>query len=90
MANDPQVENHSTTLTVDAITHVYCYVEYSVLTMQRPQHCTCETKHHFPFTIVPASHERKELHESEYNPHESEMVPLPNTYSILTKRQVGC
>jgi len=34
--------------TVDAITHVYCYVEYSVLTVILPQHCTCKTKHHFP------------------------------------------
>jgi len=73
--------------TVDAITHVYCYVEYSVLAMQFPQHCTCETKHHFPYTILPAPHERKQLHESEYNSHDSEMFSTAN--SILTQRQVG-
>jgi len=39
--------------TVDAITHVCWYVEYSVLTMQLTQHCTCKSKHHFPYTIVP-------------------------------------
>jgi len=39
--------------TLDAITNVYCYAEYSVLTMQLPQHCTCKTKHHFPYTILP-------------------------------------
>jgi len=27
---------------------------------------------------------------SEYNSRESEMVPLPTTYSILTLRQVSC
>jgi len=52
--------------TVDAITHVYCYVEYSVLTMQLPQHGTCKTKHHFPYTIVPDPHERKQFHESAF------------------------
>jgi len=40
---------------------VYCYVENSVLTMQLPQHCTCKSKYHFPYTIVPGSHERKQL-----------------------------
>jgi len=50
--------------TADAITHVYCYIEYSVLTMQLPQHHTCKTKNHFPYTIVPNPHERKQLHES--------------------------
>jgi len=44
--------------------------------------------HHFPYTIVPAPHEQKQLHESEYNSHESEMVPT--TDSILTQKQVGC
>jgi len=72
---------------VDAITHVYCYVEFSVLTMQLPRHCTCETRHHFPCTIVPTPHERKQPHEREYNSHENEMVPTTN--SILTQRQVG-
>jgi len=47
--------------TVDAVTHAYCSVENSVLTMQLPHHCTCESKHHLPYTIVPASHERKQL-----------------------------
>jgi len=37
---------------------------------------------------MPTLHERKQLHESEYNSHESEMVPT--THSILTQRQVGC
>ena len=74
--------------TVDAITHVYCYVAFSVLTMQLPQHWTCKTKRYFPYTIVPTPYERKQLHESEYNSHESEMVPTTN--SILTQRQVGC
>jgi len=46
-----------------------------MLIMQLPQHCTCKSKHHFPYTIVPAQHDRKQLHESEYNSHESEMVP---------------
>jgi len=51
----------------------YCYVEYSELTMQLPQHCTYKTKRHIPYTIVPVPHERKQLHESEYNSHESEI-----------------
>jgi len=29
--------------------------------MQLPQHCTCKSKHYFPYTIVPASYERKQL-----------------------------
>ena len=74
--------------TVDATTHVYCHVEYYVLTMQLPQHCTCKTKHYFAYIIVPAPHERKKLHESEHNSHESEMFPTTN--SILTQRQVDC
>jgi len=36
------------------------------------------------------AHEQKQLQESVYNSHESEMVPLPTTYPILTQRQVGC
>jgi len=76
--------------TADAITHVYCFVECPGLTMQLPQHCTCKTKHHFPYTISPTPHERKQLHKSEYNSHEREVVPLRSTYSILTQRQVGC
>jgi len=33
-----------------------------MLTMQLPQHCTCcMSKYRLPFTIVPASHERKQL-----------------------------
>jgi len=55
---------------LDAIAHLHCCVEYSVLTMQLPQHYTCKTKRHFPYTVVPAPHERKKLHESEYNSHE--------------------
>jgi len=74
--------------TVDAITHVSYFVEYSVLTMQLPQHYTCKTKHHFPYTIVPTPHERKQLYESEYNARESEIVLTTN--SNLTQRQVGC
>jgi len=35
-------------------------------------------KHHFPHTIVPTPHEPKQLHESEYNSHESEMFPTMN------------
>jgi len=31
------------------------------LTMQLPQHCTFISKYRFPYTIVPASHERKQL-----------------------------
>jgi len=42
-------------------------------------------KHHFPYTILPTSHERKQLHESENNSHESGMVPTTN--SILTQTQ---
>jgi len=45
-----------------------------------------KTKHHFPYTIVSTPHARKQLHESEYNSHESDMVPLPTTYSILTQK----
>jgi len=47
-------------------------------------------KHHFPHTIVPvpATRERKQLHESESNSHESELVPTTN--AILTQRQVVC
>jgi len=56
---------------VDEISHMYCYVEYSVPTMQLPQHYTCKTKHHFPYTAVPTPHEWKQLHESECNSHES-------------------
>jgi len=37
----------TTNATVDSITHVYCYVEYFVLAMQRLQHYTYKTKHHF-------------------------------------------
>jgi len=48
-------------MTVDAITHVYCCVDVSVLSMQLPQHYTCKSKHRFPYKIVPASHERKQL-----------------------------
>jgi len=58
-----------------------------LLTMQLSQNCTCETKHHFPYTIMPTPHERKQHHESEYNSHESAMVPSTN--SILTQRQVS-
>jgi len=29
--------------------------------MQLPQHCTCKSKYRFPYTIVPAPHERKQL-----------------------------
>jgi len=42
---------------------------------------------HFPYTIVAAPQERKELHKSENNSHESEM--LPTTNSILIEKQ-GC
>ena len=70
------------------ITQVYFYVQYSVLPLQLPQHCACETKHHFPYTVVPIPRGRKQLHESEYNSHELEMFPTTN--SILTQRQVGC
>ena len=76
----PPLETPTVHATVDAITHVYGYVEYSVLTMQLPQYCTCKTKH-FLYTIVPTPHQRKQLHESEYNSHESKMVP--NTNSVL-------
>jgi len=40
---------------------VYSYVKNSVLTMQLPQHCSCKSKKRFPYTVVPASHERKQL-----------------------------
>jgi len=63
------------------ITHVYCYVEYSVLIVQLPQHCTCKTKHHIPYAFVPIPNERKQFHENECNSHESSMVPI--TYSTL-------
>jgi len=69
---------------------MYRYVDYSVLTMQFPQHCTCKTKHHFLYTIVPTSHERNQLYESGYSSHESEMVALPTINYILIQRQVGC
>jgi len=36
---------------------------------------------------MPTSHERQQLHESEYNSHDSAMVPCTN--SILTQRQVS-
>jgi len=49
---------------------------------------TCETIHHFPYTIMPTPDERKQLQESEFNSHGSKMVPTTN--SILTQRQVGC
>jgi len=71
--------------TADAITHVYCSVEYSVLTMQLPQQCTCKTKHFFR-TQLCRPH-MKQLHESDYNSHESEMFPTTNF--ILIQRQVG-
>jgi len=32
---------------LDAVAHFYCYVKYSVLTMQLSHHYTCKTKHHF-------------------------------------------
>ena len=35
-----------------------------IFCMQLPQHCTCKTKHHFPYTTVLAPHERTQLHES--------------------------
>jgi len=57
--------------TVDEITQVYCYAEYSVLTMQLPQHCTSEMRHNLPYTIMPSPHERKQLHESQYNSHQA-------------------
>jgi len=47
-----------------------------------------QTKHHYPYTIVLSPHERKHFHESEYNSHESKMVPSRN--SIFTQRLVGC
>ena len=59
-----------------------------VLTMQLPQHSTCKLKQHFSYTIVSDPRERKQLHENEYNSHESEMVPTTN--SILTQRHVRC
>jgi len=59
-----------------------------VLTMQLPQHSTCKSKHHFPYTIKSDPRERKQLHESANNSHESTMVPTKN--SIVTQRQVGC
>jgi len=49
--------------------------------MQLPQHYTCKKKHHFPYTILPTSHARKQLFESEYTAH-IEIVPTTN--SILT------
>jgi len=55
---------------------MYYYIEYSVLTKQLPQHHTCRTKQHFPYTIVSTPQERKQLHRSEYNWHESETVPI--------------
>jgi len=65
---------------LDAIAHLYCCFKYSVLTMQLSQHYTFKTKRHFPCTIVPDPHERKQLNESE-------MIPTAN--SILTQRQLG-
>jgi len=41
-----------------------CYVKYHVLTTQLLQHCICKTQLRFPYTIVPAPHERKQLHVS--------------------------
>jgi len=49
---------------LNAVAHLHCNVEYSVLTMQLPQHYTRKTKHHLPYTIVAVSIERKQLHES--------------------------
>jgi len=37
---------------------------------------------------MPDARERKQLHESANNSHESKMVPTKK--SILTERQVGC
>jgi len=34
---------------------------------------------------VPTSHERKQLHESDYNSHGSELVPLSTTFHIDTE-----
>jgi len=59
-----------------------------VLTKQLPQHSTCKSKNYFSYTIVSDPRERKQLHENEYNSHESEMVPTMN--SILTQRHVRC
>ena len=64
--------------TANAIRHVYCFVEYSVLTMQLPQHWSWKTKHHFPYTIVPTLQEWKQLHERDHSSHESEMFPTTN------------
>jgi len=41
----------------------------------------------FPVHNCANPHERKQLYESEYNSHESEIVPTTN--SILTQKQVG-
>jgi len=38
-----------------------------VLTMKLPQHCKCKSKHHFPYTIVPVSHEQKQLQKVKTN-----------------------
>jgi len=65
----------------DAIAHFFCYFECFVLTIQLPQHYTCKTKHHFPYTIVPAPTERKQLHESGNSTHEPETI-LNTNFSL--------
>ena len=59
-----------------------------VLTMQLPQHSTCESKHHFACKIVPDPGVRKQLHETEYNSLGSEMILTTN--SNLIQKHAGC
>jgi len=77
-----------TSTSLDVIAHLYCYVDDSVLTTQLPQDYTCKTKHNFPYTIVSAPYEAKQLHECGNNSRESAMVPTTN--SVLTQRQLSC
>jgi len=75
---------------VDAITHVYCYVENYVLTMQLPHSTALHMKMETQFSVHNCTCPtwKKATLESEHNSHENKMVPTTN--SILTQRQVGC
>jgi len=57
--------------------------------MQFSQHYTCKTKHHFPYTIVPAPHERKPCTKVKTIHIKVKQFQF-NQEFFLTQRQVGC
>jgi len=74
---------------LDGIGHLYCCVEYSVLTTQLSQHYTYKSKHHFRRLHNYTGHTwTKTAARKGKNSHESET--LPTTNSILTQRQLSC